>query len=504
MRTNKSKVCPSFSKRHSLFTKVFLLILLLVAFEVICYVAFNAALMEKYYVHQKKVILTKAFCEAEKICSDTDADDFAVRLEKLSDDGNLQIMIFSGDDELIFSSMPTNAIRFSDGKEHSAKPRPPREDNFPERETIEKTDSYSIDLSYITELDARSINLSGFFSDGTHVLLRSPMSSIREGVNISNRFMLFSACATSLLATLFGIFLSRRAISSIRKLSEISNRMAELDFSVKYDRRGQGEISVLGQSLNTLSTKLEKAISELKRANLELTRDIDRKEKIDTQRREFLSNVSHELKTPISIIEAYAEGLTEMPLDKDERKFYTEVILDEAKKMETIIQKLMSLMKIESGSEQLMIERYDISEQIEHILEQKQILFEQSGVTAEFSHTDSLWVWADEFLIEEAFLNFLTNAVKYCGGEKQIRVLLTEHDEHVRLSVFNTGSHISDEDAENIWKSFHVLDKARTRDCGGCGLGLSIVAAIAEAHNQKYGVYNADCGIVFWLELDKA
>lgn len=490
------------SRRNSIFTRVFCLVLLLIAFEVFCYVGFNAALLEKYYIGQKKNMLDKVYTAAAALYADSalDASERGVRLEKLSNDSNLQMTVFDSEGKLLFSTVPTDAIRFSGS---SSAPPPMRQDGRQSPEIVDENNSRTIAMSYIPELDARILRLDGSLSDGTKILLQAPMSSIREGVRISSRFLLWSGGVASVLAALVGVLISRRATRNVRRLSEISNRMAELDFSVKYDDEGSDEISVLGQSLNTLSAKLEKAVSELKKANIELTRDIDKKEKIDLQRREFLSNVSHELKTPISIIEAYAEGLSEMQLDEDGRRFYSDVILDESKKMEMIIQKLMSLMKIESGSESLMLERYNLAEQLDHIIGQKKILFEQSGVFVEFSCEKPFFVWADEFLIEEAFVNFLVNAVKYCGGERRVKVFLTENDSRVRLSVFNTGDHISEEDSESIWKSFYVLDKARTRENGGCGLGLSIVAAIAEAHGQKYGTYNTDGGVVFWLEVDK-
>ncbi len=505
MKRNQNKSSAGgVSRRHSIFTRVSCLVLFLIAFEVFCYIGFNVALLEKYYIREKKDMLIKTYRAAAALCADSTLDDSerGISLEKLSNDGNLQMTVFKSDGKLLFSTLPTDAVRFANGSEAAPPPERRRGGRF-SHEIIEETDSRTIFTNYIPELDARSINLAGSLSDGTKIMLQTPMSSIREGVKISSRFLLLSGFAASLLAAIVGILISRKATKKIRRLSEISNRMAELDFSAEYDDGGSDEISVLGQSLNTLSAKLEKSISELKKANIELTRDIDKKEKIDLQRREFLSNVSHELKTPISIIEAYAEGLNEMHLDEDGRRFYSDVILDESKKMEMIIQKLMSLMKIESGSENLMLERYDIAEQIEHIIGQKKILFEQSGAFIEFACKEPVFVWADEFLIEEAFVNFLVNAVKYCGGEKKIKVFLTESDSHVKLSVFNTGEHISAEDAENIWKSFYVLDKARTRENGGCGLGLSIVAAIAEAHGQKYGTYNTDGGVVFWVETDK-
>ena len=251
-----------------------------------------------------------------------------------------------------------------------------------------------------------------------------------------------------------------------------------------------------------MSDRLKQAISRLKTTNNQLMRDIDKKEKIDRQRKEFMSNVSHELKTPISIIEAYAEGLCEMELDEEGQKYYTGVILDETRKMNTMIKKLMSLMRLESGADKLEIERYDIAEQIREIIKQKAILFEQNNVSIEFDENGSVFIWADEFLIEDVILNYITNAIKYSGGDKKIKIWLEKNDGKVRASVFNSGEPLDDETLENMWKSFYKADKARNRDSGSSGLGLSIVSAIMSAHNQAYGAYNTDGGIIFYFEVD--
>jgi signal transduction histidine kinase len=135
-------------------------------------------------------------------------------------------------------------------------------------------------------------------------------------------------------------------------------------------------------------------------------------------------------------------------------------------------------------------------------MEQKSILFQQSGVSAQLVTNEPFYVWADDFLIEEAFLNYLTNAIKYCSGEKRIEVSLEKIGDNVRVNVFNTGEGVEESVLENICKSFYMADKARTRDNGSQGLGLSIVSAIMNAHNREYGAYNTENGIVFYFELD--
>lgn len=505
--------------KYSMVTRLFLLISLLIAFETVLYVFLNSTFLEKYYMAQKRDVLIKAYNAIDEIYRDSgnSAEERSIKLEKISNDYSLQMMIFSGDDELLYTTLPTDAARFrnrtqgkaaqngengenSDGADLERHERP--EPGPAEKSILTETDSFVIASTYIQAIDARNIELRGRMQDGNRVMLQVSVASIRESVKIANKFFIWVGILTGLCAIFIGVLISRRAARNIKVLSEAANRMAELDFSVRYDGCGKDEISVLGGSLNTLSGKLERAITELKKANIELMRDNDRKEQVDKKRREFLSNVSHELKTPISIIEAYAEGLNEMELDEESRRYYCDVILDESKKMGMMIRKLMSLMRIETGAEALDIERYDIAEQIDRILSQKRILIEQKGAFVEFKSNHPVFVWADEFLIEEAFVNFLINAVKYCGNEKKIKIFLESMHGRVRVSVFNSGNGISEEEKNDIWKSFYMADKARTRENGSCGLGLSIVAAIIEAHGQDYGVYNTEGGVVFWFDVD--
>ncbi len=510
--TQQPQTARHISWRHTIFMKIFALMALNIAFVIVCYIALNTMLHAKYYLSKKENMLEKSFTRVESLYSDldTDSDELSLELEKLSNDYNVQIMVIDSAENVLYSTLPENAVRF--------KHRPPAEPNADadagakgergkppersERTVLDKTDKYTIFSMYISALDASSLELWGDIGGGRRVLIQASVAAIRESIGISNRFWLFCGIIATLCALCIAFFLSRRMTERIKEISEVANRMSEMDFSVKYTIRGKDEISLWGESLNKMSDKLEKAVSELKRANIELTRDIDKKEKIDRQRREFLSNVSHELKTPISIIEAYAEGLNEMELDEEGRKFYTDVIVDESKKMSLLIQKLMSLMKIESGSETIDIERYDISEQLERIISRKNIIIEQSGAMISFENNGPVYVWADEFLIEEAFVNFIVNAAKYSSGDKIVRVFLEKRGKNVRVCVFNSGSFIDENDSEAIWKSFYRADKARTRESGNFGLGLSIVAAIIDAHEHEYGVYNTDDGVVFWFEVD--
>ena len=264
-----------------------------------------------------------------------------------------------------------------------------------------------------------------------------------------------------------------------------------------------------------MSEKLEQTISELKSANNELQRDIERKTQIDDMRKEFLSNVSHELKTPLALIQGYAEGLKECINDDEQsRDFYCDVIMDEASKMNTMVKKLLTLNELEFGGEQAKMERFDIAQLITGKLASIQILADQKEAQMSYEGEAPLQVWGDELRVEEVLTNYLSNALNHVerlpetearpGGSARIVVSSGRADGRVRISVYNTGRPVPEEDLDRIWDKFYKVDKARTREYGGSGVGLSIVKAIMDSMNGAYGVNNTDDGVIFWFELEEA
>ena len=252
-----------------------------------------------------------------------------------------------------------------------------------------------------------------------------------------------------------------------------------------------------------MSENLEEKISELKTANNELQKDIEKKIQIDEMRKEFLSNVSHELKTPIALIQGYAEGLYDnINDDSESREFYCEVIMDEADKMNKMVKKLLTLNQIEFGNNQVNFEHFDIVQVVRTVINSATLLAKQKEAQIEIDDYPQIYVWADEYMIEEVVTNYVSNAINHVDGEKKIKVSLKKTDKVVRVSVFNTGKCIPEEELDKIWIKFYKVDKARTREYGGSGIGLSIVKAIMESMNQKCGVLNHEDGVEFWFELD--
>ena len=373
------------------------------------------------------------------------------------------------------------------------------------REILYQSDRYTVQKVYDNRLLDDYIELWGTLNNGNFILIRTPIQGIKDNVHISNTFITDIGIGTLIIGIVAAFVLSSYISRPIKQLSNIAERMSELDFDVKYDGKDKGEIGLLGNSMNNMSKKLEENISQLKAANLELQRDIDKKEKLEQMRTDFLSNVSHELKTPIALIQGYAEGLKEgITDDPESMDFYCSVIMDEAAKMNDMVKRLLTLNQIEFGEDELVMERFDINELVKSVASANELRASQKElkITCDIKDTP-LYVWADEYKVEEVITNYISNAINHCCNENIIKVAVGQIDkENVRVSVFNTGKNIPEEDIDHIWEKFYKVDKARTREYGGNGIGLSIVKAIVESMGKKCGVNNLPDGVEFWFDLD--
>ena len=336
------------------------------------------------------------------------------------------------------------------------------------------------------------------------MIISTPMESIQTSARLSGQFTMYVGLVLIVCGAVAMYLYSRQFTKPIEDMAKAANQMSHLDFDVKVPTGSDDELGRLGNSINELSSKLELTISELKTANNELQKDIEQKVQIDEMRKEFLSHVSHELKTPIALIQGYSEGLKDNILDDEESKeFYCDVIADEAKKMNRMVQKLLTLNQIEFGNNQVNMERFDITEMIQNMVEASKILVEKQGVQIIFDEPET-HVWADEFMIEEVVNNYLSNARNHVTDGGIIKVSYCQHGKDLRVKVFNTGDHIPQEDIDKLWVKFYKVDKARTREYGGSGIGLSIVEATMKAHGKDYGVTNVEGGVEFYFEVESA
>ena len=501
MKLNKKEIKEAFSSvKVKLFFTLSLTILLIIIFLIIV----NNFLLENFYLYNKQKTLKAVYETINNYYIDpTKYTNIETELEKMSMKNNFDILIKDNNGINVYTTNKnfTSVIgtindiidKFNEGKE------------------LETNDKFSIRKQRDIKTGLSYIMLSGKLENGYFLYIRIPLTSIQDSVTISNNFLLLMAGFTILIASIMVSIVSRKFTEPILELNNIAKKMSNLDFSQKYEvTNAKDEINDLGKSINTMSEKLEKTIKQLRSSNIELERDIEEKSKIDEMRKSFISDVSHELKTPIALIQGYSEGLLEnVNSDEENRKFYAEVILDETNKMDKLVKQLLELMKLEYGKREFNNREFDIVELEKAVIQKSKLLLEEKKVKVILDTSKEIKVFADDFYIEQVITNYLTNAiknVKEIDGEKYIKIEnenLTESNV-IRIKVFNTGENISEENLERIWKRFYKVDESRNRSQGGTGIGLAFVKAIMTNYNMKYGVINCKKGIEFYFELTKA
>jgi signal transduction histidine kinase len=346
--------------------------------------------------------------------------------------------------------------------------------------------------------------LAGKLSRKNLLLLSMPLPLIENNVSYARVFSIWMG-TLALVACLFMAFIiSSRISRPLKEITHIAKAMADLDFSHKYSGSYTDEVGLLGHSINTLSNYLEHTIGNLKISNAMLENEIAKAHKRDEMRQAFLANVSHELKTPLALVQGYAEGLKmNINNSEEDKNFYCNVILEESARMAKIVRQILSLTKMEVGYLQPELEIIDLSLAVKMVCDKNALLLEKKNIKL-INKTAAIFVYADADMFEQVVLNYFTNAVNHCYEKGIIYIHSESGENQARLYIFNEGPHIPEEDMENIWLSFYKVDKARTRAYGGSGIGLSVVKVIMDAHKGAYGVANIEGGVEFWADWNLA
>lgn len=541
-----------YMRRHSILIKLTSVLVVLVASTIFLAWLLNWFMGEDYYISREKENIVKQFYKVNHIFN-TDEDDYFDKLQEIERSSNTKIIVSSNNTlygmNIIYSTMGENSRGYKTLRDYLQEIQ-----NYAIFGGVDTTQNIMEELQkngYVIRDNEKGgkrddIVLFGLLDCGYTVAMRIPLESINSSVKIASAFLAKVGILVTILGSIAIFFVSKSFTKPIEQMAQAAKKMSALDFNVKVTRLTNDELGDLGRDINELAFKLEDTISSLKTANNELRKDIDQKIEIDNMRKEFLSHVSHELKTPIALIQGYAEGLKENISDDEEsRDFYCEVICDEAQKMNNMIKKLLTLNQIEFGNEQVKMQRFNITDMARNLLASSSILFEKKNVTLVFNECENIDVWADEFMIEEVFSNYVSNALNHVteGGsiyvhfekmdlprerlekkeeeaaestklisakEKKTKApdkkenLPVEIDHVVRVFVRNTGKQIPEEDLDKIWVRFFKVDKARTREYGGSGIGLSIVATTMKAHGRAFGVENKSDGVEFYFDLERA
>ena len=486
------------SIRSKIFLMIFSIILAFVMFNVVL----NSTLFKLYYSKMKEQALVD---NLQRVAAcDYYAPDLFEQLVALEESENIRILIFDKDFNTVFCSSNDREMLYSFAKHW----------NY-ERQVQEPWGSYTItsshrpgygassSTSYLT-VYAKVIKAAPVAAESFVVFINTPVVAIEYGALVANRFTLIVGFILLLLGGAATFFVGSKFATPIVQVSRAADQAAHLNFPERLPIRSNDEIGRLSGSINDLSDQLRTKIDELSVANEQLRQELIHRQKVDDMRRTLISDISHELKTPLSIILGYCEGL-QMNVNSDEREYYCSVIEDEAMRMSNLATRLLKLAELESGEVEPEFSVFDLRDMAADRLNKLGLLLEERGITYRLVCDEAdVPVHADSERIEEVLNNLLTNAKNHTPDGGEITVTLSVDSGTVSCRIHNTGSHIPEESLERIWDSFYKVDKARTRSYGGSGLGLKIVSSILSTHNSVFGARNTETGVEFHFTLDQA
>ena len=290
--------------------------------------------------------------------------------------------------------------------------------------------------------------------------------------------------AVLVFSLMISLFLSGRLARPIVRMRSSARELAKGDYDVNFEGGTFSETKELASALNEATEKLSK---------------------VDELRKDLLANVSHDIKSPLTMIKAYAEMIQDISGDLPEkRNEHLQVIIEEADYLDNLVSELSELSKMQSGTYDLNLSQFDLAQKVREITKLCQGLFEQHGMHCELVTPDSVLVSADETKIGQVIYNFIINAIKHSEDHTNVFITCQDFGDTVRVSVQDEGKGISEEELPYIWDRYYKIDKGFKRSSKGTGLGLSIVKAILDTHGAQYGVESKEGeGSNFWFELHK-
>lgn len=454
--------------------KIFFLMFSVVVMIILGLLVTNSIYLEKFYIKNKKEKLV----ELGKILVDPK---YVIDFQNLEMHSNVAILIKKNQE---LYRLETESI-LSKGEIDSI---------------AEKLKDNEYVFEEITLLDYRGKVLILFmpYRSDRYIEIITPLSFIQEGLEISTRYHLLIIVLALIIGSSMSFIFSKKMTDPILEIKEITQKISELDFNRKFEKDSKDEIGELGYSINRMGETLEKSIDELNKVNKKLMIDIENEKRLDKLRKEFIASVSHELKTPISIIQGYAQGLVENVANEEDKNFYCEVIMEESLKMDSLVKELLLISQMESGYFKMDIEEVNFYPMIKDIRDKYSSKYKKII----YNGSKEIFVLCDEKYIERVLDNLVVNALKYSSGERDVIISTEDLGNKERIIVSNETDRLTEGDFDSIWTPFYRLDKVRDRD--GHGLGLSIVRGILENHKSKFGVYFSEDKVVnFWFELAK-
>ncbi|MBU3190366.1 HAMP domain-containing histidine kinase [Clostridium bowmanii] len=331
----------------------------------------------------------------------------------------------------------------------------------------------------------------------------SSLQPVNEAVQVIKEFYLYFYIGALFTILLLSFIYSNMIAKPLIKITKTASKMAKLDFTEKCIVKSEDEIGALATSLNLLSENLNESLTSLKDANSQLEKDIEKEKKLTEMRKDFVAAVSHELKTPITLIEGYTLALNDDVLEGEEKQYFIDVIMDESRKMNSLVSDMLDLSQLESGNFKLIKEDFLLHELVKSVTKKFTSLLNEKHIKLELNFVCDIKVNADWNRIEQVITNYMTNAIRHTADAGTIIVTMINREDSICVEVENSGNKIDISETNKIWDNFYKIDKSRTRKLGGTGLGLSIVKNIMLLHDGSCGVENTERGVKFYFILTK-
>ncbi|MCM8712060.1 HAMP domain-containing histidine kinase [Clostridium sp. SYSU_GA19001] len=502
----KNRIKFKINSKMSITKKLFIITAVVFAVFIGSTLIVQSLFFEKFYIFQKKRdladIISKFKIEYNKAEDETKVQEI---IEEYEINNNIKIVIMDSSYRFKFIARPSNGkmdiARTRDLAEFLTNWVEDYKDEFTKIKESNKTITF---MPRTREPAARNIlSVSGNNSKGEVIFALSSLQPVNEAVSVIERLYLYFGIVAVFFTVILAFIYSNMIAKPLVKINKVATKMAELDFTEKCEVNSEDEIGNVAASLNFLSENLDNALNSLKQANAKLEEDIEKERKLEKMRREFVAAVSHELKTPISLIDGYAVGLKDNIFEDKDKDYYLDVIIDEAEKMGNLVSDMLDLSYLESGSFKLTRQEFNLTELIEQTLRKYDTLINEKGAAFKINLIEEIKVFADWNRLEQVLTNFITNAIRHVNEGGTIYISAVDIKDTVSIEVENTGSSISEEELSRIWDKFYKIDKSRNRKLGGTGIGLSIVKNILVHHGYPYGVKNTEKGVKFYFKVPK-
>lgn len=357
--------------------------------------------------------------------------------------------------------------------------------------------------SYTEKVESNNIVddilFSSYHFENGVIMAVTTLSEVNEVIGNMNSYYIMIFFIALILVVVISFVYSRFMTKPLVEMSRVAKSISECDFNHKYNVSSEDEIGVLGSSLNLISENLEKSLNEVRDTNLKLKEEMKSQKVQEEKRKELIANISHELKTPITIIQGSINGIKSGMYTAD----MYEDILEETSKMNDLVKEMLEISKLESANFKLNEGLFDLCSIFLKEQDKLKSMIMDKNLNIKFEIDDEAIVFGDEKRINQVILNLLTNAIKYTPEGEDIYVVISsiQNGEQYKFSIKNYGISLSVDEQDKIWESFYRTEKSRNKRFGGTGLGLSIVKRILELHHSDYGVKSEENNVEFYFTL---